>query len=783
MLEGLARPSPVSSRGPVHLTMPLDGGTQRTRSTGSRGPPNLRDRNTIRTPNGHKRKYAEMASDEESDEEIDLEDMGALVERDSRRSARRLRPNPPVASRPAGPGPTSQRHPAPSAQVPVPPPSPPAAGGAARPDPAAAFPADSWVWVKYVDQDPTLRRIYNDHYVARTGVPSAAGKLPVAWADGTAPEEVAVHRVMRILHPWEEKIVFDGPPMPGRAASLAQVTELSKKGSINDAAPAVPRKPDGSRAFPGLVFTEGTKNFDGALEWISSSDSSFNPEDIVSRLRGALPKPPPSLLFAEKDAPGVPNIPNCVGALLKLLKQFDDRMDPVAQKLRMLHDMLPILLWRRVDGGRKTAPLKAVQFRCKQLLEGQWEKLFSSAVKALAPKKPAAPKPPAAHRPLPHADDSSNRIHASTAAKVRKAQDSARLGALSKARSILAGAGVSTSANALEEMREKHPEAPLPILPAENPDPCLSEDEVAKLTRVMSRESLCTLAERAPPNGAPDQYGWQARETLAPLLANAEIGQLLVDLILVPLSQGYVPPMYSHIYAGGRLIAMSKFPKDGSRPLAIGDCFRRLVDRALSTLSFPSLRDWFEKTYTNTIQFANGTSQGAEKYHAALLLALGGEAAPLVAQEDLDDDPIVVITLDGINAFNAVKRQLLVDILTENLSQDYGTLTQENCPALPSCVHIHFPALRAFYGEKGRLGFNNKDGTFSVVDSLNGVQQGCVNSGKFFNIATLPLVGEAMRQHPDCFAPCFSDNVQIVGRLSQAYKAADSVRINLAAGG
>ena len=128
----------------------------------------------------------------------------------------------------------------------------------------------------------------------------------------------------------------------------------------------------------------------------------------------------------------------------------------------------------------------------------------------------------------------------------------------------------------------------------------------------------------------------------------------------------------------------------------------------------------------------------------ALLLAIGGDAAPSVAEEDLEDDPLVIITLDRANAFNSLKRQVLVDVITKNLSQDYGSLTQANCPDLPSVVNVHFPALRAFYGEKGRLGFNNQDGTFSVVDSSSGVHQGCVNAGKFYNIATLPLVGEAM---------------------------------------
>lgn len=51
------------------------------------------------------------------------------------------------------------------------------------------------------------------------------------------------------------------------------------------------------------------------------------------------------------------------------------------------------------------------------------------------------------------------------------------------------------------------------------------------------------------------------------------------------------------------------------------------------------------------------------------------------------------------------------------------------------------------------MGFNNKDGIFSVVDSLRGVQYGFATSGKLFDIATLFLVGEAMKGFPSGFAP------------------------------
>ena len=737
--------------------MPPAGGTQKDSQTNS-------DSNRLLRKRTRSRDYREVESDADSSPPPPKRTRGGLPGTPA--SGRKSKASVPV--------PTSQRN---SSG-----PSPPADGAAAQQP--ADYPSGTWLWVKYVDANPALRRVYNDHYAAQvTGVPTTARRIPVAWADGTAAEEVAAGRVMRPLGPQEEKVVFDGPLHPGRAASLTQVTELLKKGSVG-AAPA-PRNPDGSRLFQGIVFTAGTTDFDKGLAWLSSSTSSFDPEAIAGRLHGPLPKLPPSLLYtgdAGDNAQGVPNVPNCIGAVLKLYAQFDP-LDPIAQKLHAFHAMLPILLGRRGE-RRKTAPEKTVRTRCKLLLEGNWEKLFSQAAKALAPKKPAAnaPSQAAANRPPLNPNDPAQAFSI-RAAKVRKAEAAARAGNMSKARSVLVGAGVSTSATALDEMREKHPAAPLSTLPAQNPDPCLSDEEEDKLLKVMSRVSLCKLAESAPAGGAPDQWGWQAREHLGPLLANQEVGQLLVDQILVPLSVGYVPPMYAHIYSGGRLIAMSKFPKEGSRPLAIGDCFCRLVDKALSSITFSSLRDWFENTYTNTTQFANGTQQGAEKYHAALLLAIGGNAAPRVAQGDLEEDPIVVITLDGVNAFNALKRQLLVDVLTNNLTQDYGSLSQANCPTLPSNVHLHFPALRTFYGEKGRLGFHNRDGTFSVVDSLNGVQQGDVNSGKFFNIATLPLVGEAMKSFPSCYAPCFADNINIVGPLSEAYKAAEAVRVNLAAGG
>lgn len=123
-------------------------------------------------------------------------------------------------------------------------------------------------------------------------------------------------------------------------------------------------------------------------------------------------------------------------------------------------------------------------------------------------------------------------------------------------------------------------------------------------------------------------------------------------------------------------------------------------------------------------RFSQETLQGAEKYHAALLRAFGGEAAARVAIEDLVEDSVMVITLDGINAHSALKCQLLADTHTNKLSLDYGTLPQVNCSVLPSNVQIPFPAPCAFYRENGRSRFKNTDESQVWLTSSMGYSRG-----------------------------------------------------------
>ena len=89
---------------------------------------------------------------------------------------------------------------------------------------------------------------------------------------------------------------------------------------------------------------------------------------------------------------------------------------------------------------------------------------------------------------------------------------------------------------------------------------------------------------------------------------------------------------------------------------------------------------------------------GAEKYLAAVLLALGGEAAPDVDPAGLEDDPLLLNMLDTQNAYNTIDRQIFIDILMHTLMYDYGPLNQNNSLPHLKSLRFTFPPLGHFTG-------------------------------------------------------------------------------------
>ena len=725
---------------------------------------NTRSRDSIPTLGSKRKSYKEVDSEEELDSSPELIQAGSSSIAKKQRTAARS-----VIQSQEGTDPTSSQRQISQSQS-----TDRAGEGASQQEPKWKESIGKWVWAKYTDRNQ--HSAMHGQYFAAKVISCAQGEVRIQWADGTPDEEpMSPKFVLRELDLAELKVIFDGPANPGTRGSLKQVDSLLKNGVLplgrqNDM--PVQRKDSGEAVFPGFVPPAGTNNWDTvALPWISKSDNAFDPADIAGHLKGQLLGAKPKSLAYDEEAPGLPAFGSCVVALLKTMQQFQ-RGSFIEQKLHVLFDLLPAVLLRRNTRRGKHTQAEVVASRCHYFLQGSWEKLYCDAKKALSSKKGTGPN----HRPAFPEDNEVRSHHA----RVFAATDAARNGNLSKARRILTTAGVSRDPFAVQEMQDKHPSPERELMmPAKEAIQSISavaqnatEEERLEIERALSRPNFAKIAQSAPANSSADQWGWRMRELLAPLLQNKVMGQLITDVILLPLADGYLPNAYAEIYRGGKLLAISKGAKGGSRPITVGDATRRIVSRALSQVTKSALMEWCQKTYDNCVQFASGTTVGAEKFLAAILLSLGGETAPNVDQDQLEEDPLVLIMLDTKNAFNTIDRQVFVDVLMHNLSQDYGDLTQDNLPSPPHLFKLHMPMIAAYYGESGRLAFNAADGTFHTIKSQTGVHQGCVLGGQLFNIGTLPVVGSVMAKHPECLASLWSDNTVITGRLSKAYKAA-----------
>ena len=183
-----------------------------------------------------------------------------------------------------------------------------------------------------------------------------------------------------------------------------------------------------------------------------------------------------------------------------------------------------------------------------------WDELYRRTLKAVFPKGvPSEPSlalevndPPQEPGAAPSQRHTAQQ---SQAAKVLAAVKVGRRGNLGKARSILVGDGLATDPNTVHEMKSKFPAPTRPVvMPEQDPPVNLTEQDMEQLIKARSRTTLARLAQSAPACGAPDQFGFQTREHLAPMLHNPVLGQLTVDAILDPISRGYLPTMYSDIF-------------------------------------------------------------------------------------------------------------------------------------------------------------------------------------------------------------------------------------------
>ena len=639
---------------------------------------------------------------------------------------------------------------------------------------ASKYPANTWVWAKH-DKCGSFSGSQGAFLAARIIGPATPQFMNIQWCSDSEIVRIKNKKIHRKLRLEEERLLFSMPQDGGRELTLAKVTALLDSQGTSRHLSRLPHSQqdcEPGEGYSGVIETSATTNWKSlALPWLLDANNDFSPKALAG-LPFKLPtKVPADCFHANNEFKSHPSFGNCVREVLLLLQQLK-KEDILYQQLFAWAHLLPILLLRAPNSCGRKGLTDLITKRCTMLLEGQWEHLYKLTVKDARKWLEWAARRLA--RPIPQLQ----------CRKLQQATQCIRAGNLSKGARILTGNGISMDPDAHKELEAKHPQnVPTTVFsPDWAPLPLSSQQEL-ELEHLLSTRNLARVAGAFAAESHPDQWGWRAREYIAPLLQTPELGDLIVEVLIMPRHTESLPHLYGECYRGGKLLALSKAPKPGLRPIAIGDTFRRILDKALQPFSKKDLARTFENTYVNAKQFASGSKDGAEKFLVSAVLALQEHPAPEISSNpSLEDDPKVMLNIDLSNAFNTQHRQAIAHMLEGNFTESYakGRLTKDNVAKIPQSFNVHMPSARAHYEGDGRLTFVDAKGQVHEITSRTGVHQGCVLGGKLFNIGTFSVVGVTMADHPEVFCSMFSDNITLVGRLSKAFSAADDLRGSLA---
>jgi hypothetical protein len=136
-------------------------------------------------------------------------------------------------------------------------------------------------------------------------------------------------------------------------------------------------------------------------------------------------------------------------------------------------------------------------------------------------------------------------------------------------------------------------------------------------------------------------------------------------------------------------------------------------------------------------------------------------------------EPIVLLALDSKNAFNTLKRQVLMDFLQKGTEQVNGT-DEGNPRTKPIGWDILWRHIQAHYGTPGILKFYLA-GEVSEILSEAGVQQGDPLGSTLFALAIHPTLIKIAEAH-EVLITAYADNVIISGPLSLVIAAQDMYR-------
>jgi hypothetical protein len=252
----------------------------------------------------------------------------------------------------------------------------------------------------------------------------------------------------------------------------------------------------------------------------------------------------------------------CIRAITNLTEQYGDKdlqgnyvREQMHGQLTMLALVLPILLLRynRLDTAEERH--KKVITRCRQFLRGDWRSLVATAEAELKEANLHFAKKMAGAQGEPGQEKLSVRHE--------RALEQALKGNLSRAFDFVDGTWLNKQ------------------------------------------------LKRSRKGTAVDLFGWDMKEMWVGVQEDQELLDQAARVFFRPIAEGYLPVRYRDLLAGGRLVALSKFPKPGVRPICVGNAWRRLVAKGLLQMCHESIENCFQHRHVRALQFGGSTKNGA----------------------------------------------------------------------------------------------------------------------------------------------------------------------------
>jgi len=175
--------------------------------------------------------------------------------------------------------------------------------------------------------------------------------------------------------------------------------------------------------------------------------------------------------------------------------------------------------------------------------------------------------------------------------------------------------------------------------------------------------------------------------------------------------------------------------------------------------------------YTNFIQFG-GESDGATRCAQVTQLLAAAWA------QHSDENPLIMIQLDIINACPSADRQAQFDMLAGRASKCYDNghvQTGHDIPC-PSFLYHYWSYIESMQGTASTLHFSDYQGQAHKIACSKGGQQGDAFETIRFAVSTFPSFGPVFARHAACTGAAICDDVFIVKPLADGLALASELK-------